>query len=102
MSMMIGLATLFMTTSSKCISEATPKGEEGNVLILTPLFVLLSVAPVTLIPEIGCSFWYFPRLSMLIPWPGPQVTWLAVTSWVPSPMEMQSSPVLILALVMVI
>ena len=102
MSMMIGLAKLFMTTSSKCISKATPEGEEGHVLILTPLFVLLSVALVTLIPEIDCSFWYFPRPPMLIPWPGPQVTWLAVTSWVLSPMEMQSSLVPILALVMVI
>nr|POF20407.1 hypothetical protein CFP56_62338 [Quercus suber] len=87
-----------MTTSSKCISEATLEEEEGNVLILTPLSVLLSVAPVTLIPEIGYSFWYFPRLPMLIPWPGPQVTSLAVKSWVPSQMEMQSSPVPILAL----
>ena len=99
---MIGLPAFFMTISLKCISEATPGGEEGHVLILTPFFVLLSVAPVTLIPETGCSLLYFPRLPMLIPWPGPQVTWLAETSWFPSPMEMQSSPVPILALVMVI
>ena len=100
--MMIGLATLFMTTSSKCISKATLEGEEGHVLILTPLSILLSVAIVTLIPKIGCLYWYFPRLPMLIPWPSPQVTWLAIKSWVPSPMEMQSSPIPILALVMVI
>ena len=99
---MIGLPTFFMTISSKCILEATPKEEEGHVLILTPLSVLLSVAPVILILKIGCSFWYFPRLPMLIPWPGPQVTWLAVKSWVPSLMEMQSSLVPTLALVMVI
>ena len=91
-----------MTISSKCISEATPELEEGHVLILTPLSVLLSVAPVTLIPKTGCSFLFFPRLPMLIPWPGPQVTWLAETSWFPSLMEMQSSPVPILALVMLI
>ena len=53
---MTGLATLFMTTSSKCISEATPEAEVGHVLILTPLSVLLSVAPVTLNPETGSSF----------------------------------------------
>ena len=100
--MMIGLATFFMTTSSKCISVAAPEVEAGHVLILTPLSVLLSVAPVTLIPETGSSFWYFPRLPTLIPWPGPQVTWLTVTSWAPAPTEMQSSPVPILALVMVI
>ena len=100
--MMIGLATLFMTTSSKCISEATPEEEAGHVLILTPLSVLLSVAPVTLIPETGSSFWYLPRLPTLIPWPGPQVTWLTIISWVPSPKEMQLSPIPIAALVMVI
>ena len=100
--MMIGLPAFFMTISLKCISEATLEWEEGHVLILTPLSILLSVAPVTLIPKTGCLFSFFPRLPMPLPWPGPQVTWLAKTSWFPSPMEMQSSPVPILALVMVI
>ena len=102
--MRIGLATLFIIIFSKCISEAIPGGEAGHVLILTPFIVLLKVLkvpPITLIPKAGCSFWYLPRLPKLIPWPGPQVTWLTVTSSVPSPMEMQSLPIPILALVMV-
>jgi len=72
--MRTGLPTLSMITFSKCISEAVPEGEVGQVLILTPFFVLLRVAPITLIPETGCSFSYLPRLPMLMPWPGPQVT----------------------------
>ena len=95
------MATLFMIIFSKCMSEAIPGGEAGHVFLLTPFSILLRVPPITPIPETGYSFWYFPRLPTLIPWLGPQVTWLIVTSWVPSPMEMQSSPVPILALVMV-
>ena len=101
--MMIGLATLFMIISSKCISVAEPEvGLEGHVLILTPFVVSVRVQPITLIPDTGSSFVYFPRLPMLMPWPGPQVTLLIVTSWLPSPMEIQSSPVAMFVSVMLI
>ena len=36
---------------------------------------------------------YLPRLPILMPWPGPHLTLSIVTSWLPSPREIQSSPV---------
>ena len=77
-------------------------GVVGHVLILTPFVVLVRVQPITLIPNTGCSFMYFPRLPMLMPWPSPQLTFLIVTSWLPSPSEIQSSPVPIFESVMLI
>jgi len=46
-------------------------------------------------PTTGSSFWFFPRLPTLIPWPGPQVTLLIVIWLLPLPKETQSSPVAI-------
>ena len=101
-SMSIGLPTLFMMISSKCILEAMPAGEAGHVFTLMPFWVLVRVLPVTLMPTTGASFAYFPRLPTLMPWPGPQVTWSMVICSLPSPMEMQSSPVFMFVLVMLI
>jgi hypothetical protein len=77
-------------------------GLEGHVLILTPFNVSVRVQPITLIPDTGSSFGYFPRLPMLMPWPGPQVTFVIVTSLLPSPREIQSSPVAMFVSVMLI
>ncbi|KAM1281735.1 hypothetical protein ACFX15_021860 [Malus domestica] len=102
-SMRTGLLTLTMIISSKCISDAIPsEGEAGHVLILTPLDVLVKVQFLTLIPTTGSSFGYLPRLPMLMPWPGPQVILVTVISLFQSPMETQSSPVLLCASVMLI
>jgi hypothetical protein len=100
--MRIGLSTLFMIMLSKCMSEAEPGEESGHVLTLTPVIVFVRVQPITLTPETGCSFWYLPRLPMLIPWPGPQFTpWISI-SRLPSPSEIQSSPVEIFELITLI
>ncbi|CAN1159098.1 hypothetical protein LINPERHAP2_LOCUS22492 [Linum perenne] len=49
----------------------------------------------------GPSFWYFPRLPMLIPWLGPHfVFWMVMVSRL-SIMETQSSPVPMVLSVMV-
>jgi hypothetical protein len=101
-SMRIGLSTFFMIMFSKRISEAMPGYELGHVLILTPVVVFLRVQPITLTPNTGCSLWYLPRLPMLIPWPGPQITPLISISRLPSPMEIQSSPVEIFELITLI
>ncbi|KAM2039230.1 hypothetical protein ACFX1T_012694 [Malus domestica] len=83
-----------MIISSRCISVAIPsEGEADHVLILTPLDVLVKVRFVTLFPTTGSSFEYLPRLPMLMPWPGPQVTLVMVLSLFPLPIETQSSPV---------
>ena len=100
--MSIGFPTLFMMTSSKCRSEATPLGEAVHVFTLIPFMVFVRVAPFTLIPMTGASLGYFPRLPMLMPWPGPQVTSLMDICSLPSPMEMKSLPVFMFALVMLI
>ena len=101
-SMWIGVSTFLMIRFSKWISEAEPRYESGHVLILTPVCVFVRVQPITLTPDTGCSFGYLPRLPMLIPWPGPQFTpWISI-SRLPSPREMQSSPVEIFELITLI
>ena len=93
-STMTGLPTLFMVIPLKVIPSALPaEGEAGHVLILTPFIVLVKVQSRTLMRATGCSLKYLPRLPMLIPWPGPHLTLWIVTSLLPSPREIQSSPV---------
>ncbi|PKI31016.1 hypothetical protein CRG98_048592, partial [Punica granatum] len=60
--------------SSKCKSETDPGYEAGQVLTLTPFWVLVRVQFLTQNPETGSSAWYFPKLPTLIPWPGPHFT----------------------------
>lgn len=91
-----------MIRSSKCMSRATPLGEAGHVLTLTPFIVLVKVQFLTVTPSTGSSFWYFPKLPTLTPWPGPHVTFWTNTCWLPSPRDTQSSPVLMLESVMLI
>uniref|UniRef100_A0A6N2MID2 Uncharacterized protein n=1 Tax=Salix viminalis TaxID=40686 RepID=A0A6N2MID2_SALVM len=47
----------------------------------------------TNIPETGFSLGYLPKLPTLMPCPGPHVTPVTCSSSVPSPTEIQSSPV---------
>ena len=96
--MRIGLPTLFMVIPSKCISDAEPGVEAGQVLILTPFVVPVMVQSLTKIPDTGSSAFHFPRLPTLMPWPGPQVTPWMITFLLPSPRETQSSPVLMFEL----
>jgi len=86
-----------MIISSKLTFEATPLGEAGHVLILTPFSVFVRMQFLTVTPITGCSSWYLPRLPILMPWPGPQVTFSTFICWQPSPRETQSSPVLMVA-----
>ena len=64
--------------------------------------VFVRVAPFNLTPTTGASLGNCPRLPMLMPWPGPQVTSLMNICSLPSPMEMQSSPVFMCVFVMLI
>lgn len=100
-SIITGFLTLNMAMSSKCKSDTViAPGVPGQVLILTPLSVLLSVQFLTVIPSTGSSFGYFPRLPTLMPCPGPHVTFKTLICLLPSPKEMQSSPVAMFVLVM--
>lgn len=92
-SMTIGLLTFFMIISSKCISDAEPPNNAGQDLILTPFWVLEMVQFLTKIPDTDSSFWDFPKLPMLMPWPGAHVTPSIVICLLPWPREIQSSPV---------
>ena len=92
-SMIMGLPTLFIAISSKCISKAVPWWEAGHVFTLTPFWVLVKVQFLTLMPTTGSSLEYFPRLPMLMPCSVPQVIlWILICS-LPLPIETQSSPV---------
>ncbi|PIN11476.1 hypothetical protein CDL12_15921 [Handroanthus impetiginosus] len=68
-------------------------GAEGHVFILMPLSVSLKVQFLTCIPCTSFSATFLPRLPMLIPWPGPHITFCMDKSFISSPMEIQSSPV---------
>lgn len=93
---MIGFITLFSVMPWKVIVDARPGGEGPNDLILSPFRVLVKVQLVTVIDLTSFSPGYFPKLPMLIPWPGPQLTRVMFIFVTPSPIEMQSSPVAIL------
>lgn len=96
-----GFLTLTIMMSSKCILETEEvPGVPGQVLILTPLSVLFNVHCLTKKPSTGSSPGYFPKLPTLIPCPGPHVTLKTVICLLPSPKEMQSSPVAMLEWVM--
>ena len=102
-SIRIGLLTLTIIMSKKCILVAVLlAAEAGHVLILTPLVVLINVQFFTMTPSTSSSLVYLPRLPMLIPCPGLHVTLVTSISLLPSPREMQSSPVAILDFVIVI
>ena len=89
--------------SKKCILVAVPlAAEPGHVLILTPLVVLIIVQFFTRTPSTGSSLVYLPRLPTLMPCPGPHVTLATSICLLPSPREMQSSPVAILDIVIAI
>ena len=89
--------------SKKCILVAVLlAAEAGHVLILTPLVVLINVQFFTMTPSTSSSLVYLPRLPMLIPCLGLHVTLVTSISLLPSPREMQSSPVAILDFVIVI
>lgn len=68
-------------------------GDGAHVLILTPFRVLLRVQFGTVMPSTSFSSGYFPKLPMLIPWPGPHVMPEMSMFVVPGPNDMQSSPV---------
>jgi len=89
--------------SKNCILVAVPlAAEAGHVLILTPLVVLIIVQFFTITPSTGSSLVYLPRLPMLMPCPGPHVTLVMLICLLPSPREMQSSPVAIFDIVIAI
>lgn len=96
--MMIGFLTLFTIMPWNVIVDTAPGGEGPNVLILNPFWVLVRVQLVTVMERTSFSAAYFPKLPMLIPWPGPQVTPVMFIFVAPSPIEMQSSPVAMSAL----
>lgn len=93
-SISIGIRTPCITRSSNRTSSTIPVFEVGHVLIRTPLCVLRNVQFVTETWETGFSPFRFPKLPILIPCPGPQITLWILTLRLPCPMEMQSSPVL--------
>ena len=95
--MRTGRLTLSIVISSKRMLEAMPGGDPGHVLMRTPLSVFLMRHFLTVTPFTGCSLGYLPRLPMEIPCPGPHSTFSTMRFSVPSPMETQSSPVLIFA-----
>ena len=102
-SMRIGLLTLWRIIFSKWIPEAVvEQAAEGHVLILTPLSVFLRVQFTTLTPVTSSSCPYNPRLPILIPCPGPHETLSTRRFFIPSPTEIQSSPVLMLVLMILI
>lgn len=61
----MGFLTESIVMSSKEMLEAWLGGEPGQVLILTPFVVPVSVQPVTLIPLTSFSSLYLPRLPIL-------------------------------------
>lgn len=67
--------------------------EADHVFTLTPFWVLMKVQFLTLMPTIGSSLGYFPRLPTQMPWPSPQVILWILICPLPSPIETQSSPV---------
>lgn len=83
------------------ISEAKLGVRAAKVLILNPFWVRVKVQFVTLTHRTSFSAGYFPKLPMLIPWPGPQVTPVMFIFVVPGPKETQSSPVAMCVLVIV-
>ena len=88
-SIRIGLLTLSIIMSKKCILVAVPlAAEAGHVLILTPLVVLTNVQFFTVTPSTGSSLVYLPRLLMLIPCLGPHVTLVTSITLLSSPREM--------------
>lgn len=99
-SIITGLLTLTITIFSKCKWDAIEITEvPSHVLILTPLFVLFNVQFLTIRPRTGSSLGYFPKLPTLIPCPGPHVMFRMTICRLPSPREMQSSPVPIFELI---
>lgn len=96
----IGVPTFCMMISSKCMSVALPGVPAGQDLILSPLSVPVMVQFLIQIPCTGASFGYLPRLPILMPCPGPHVTVSIWTFLLPSPNEMQSSPVFMFVFVM--
>ena len=90
---MIGFRTLSIVISSKCTSVADPFSPPGQDLILTPLSVFVRVHFETKTPDTGSSPAYLSKLLTLMPCPGPHFTFVTVSWDVPSPTEMQSSPV---------
>lgn len=82
--------------SSKCISSTNPWFGKGHVLIRTPFSELRNVQFITETSTTGSSPGFPPRLPTLIPCPGPQVIPLILMLRLPCPIEMQSSPVLMM------
>ena len=101
-SMMMGFCTLFMKMFWKIKPETERAVEEAIVLILNPFVVSLKVQLLTFNPTTSFSSLYLPKLPTLIPWPGPQNTSETLVSEVPESMAMQSSPVPIAVLEMLI
>ncbi|BAS71687.1 Os01g0296166 [Oryza sativa Japonica Group] len=97
--MMMGLRTASILTFSNATADTEPD-PPCHVLMRTPLsecritaFRTVTFATHALVPA-------FPRLPMLMPCPGPQVTFSMWTLSVPAPMETQSSPLETTVLVM--
>ena len=91
---MIGLVTLTISISSKCMSEArNDTAEFGHVLILTLFIVLINLHFFTLTPTT-----YLPKLPMLMSCP----TSLIVICLLLYPTYIQSSLVAITVLIMLI
>ncbi|BAS73235.1 Os01g0623750, partial [Oryza sativa Japonica Group] len=101
--MMMGLLTSRMSACSKTTPRtyAPERAARPHVLIRSPFSVPTNAAPLTVTFSTPPSSLSFPRLPMLMPWPGPQLTCSTRRLEVPGPTEMQSSPVWMLAPVMV-
>jgi hypothetical protein len=94
---MIGFRTSLMTTPENATPSTTPLFAFAHDLIRSPLVVPASVTSRTVMFRTATCSGVSPRLLILMPWPGPQLTPWIHTSDEPSTMEMQSSPVPILA-----
>lgn len=88
----MGLNALIILMFSKTMFETEVEWEWAQVLILNPFWVPMKSQFLTTNPSTLLSWARPPRLPMLIPWPGPHLTLLTCTFFVPESNATQSSP----------